>query len=102
MAAIALELQAFGCGTVQGAGHTGKPGDDSPRAPSPGLPLEEATSARAREGLRRAQRERKRARLLDVLSMVEKAGSFFQDETRLETNPRVGFCWMRKGKHKPL
>ena len=34
--------------------------------------------------------------------MVERAGSFFQDETRLETNPRVGFCWMRKGKHKPL
>jgi putative transposase len=47
-------------------------------------------------------KERKRARLLDVLSMVEKAGSFFQDETRLETNPRVGFCWMRKGKQKPL
>jgi len=47
-------------------------------------------------------KERKRARLLDVLSMVEKAGSFFQDETRLETNPRVGFYWMRKGKQKPL
>ena len=47
-------------------------------------------------------KERKRARHLDVLSMVEKAGSFFQDETRLETNPRVGFCWMRKGKQKPL
>jgi transposase len=47
-------------------------------------------------------KERKRARLSDVLSMVEKAGSFFQDETRLETNPRVGFCWMRKGKQRPL
>ena len=34
--------------------------------------------------------------------MVEKAGSFFQDETRLEINPRVGFCWMRKGKQRPL
>lgn len=47
-------------------------------------------------------KERKRGRLSDVLSMVEKAGSFFQDETRLETNPRVGFCWMRKGKQRPL
>src|SRR5215203_3679384 len=56
MAALALELQAFGRGTVQGAGHPGKPGDGSPRAPWPGLPLEEAASGRAREGLRRAQR----------------------------------------------
>jgi transposase len=47
-------------------------------------------------------REQKRRRLLDVLSMLEQAGSFFQDETRLETNPKVGFCWMRKGKQKPL
>jgi len=46
--------------------------------------------------------EHKRARLEDVLSMVEEAGSFFQDETKLETNPKVGFCWMRKGKQKPL
>jgi putative transposase len=23
-------------------------------------------------------------------------------ETKLELNPRVGFCWMRKGKQKPL
>ena len=44
------------------------------------------------------QQEQKRRRLLDVLSMVKKAGAFFQDETRLETNPKVGFCWMRKGK----
>jgi putative transposase len=43
-------------------------------------------------------REQKRRRLLDVLSMVKQAGSFFQDETRLETNPKVGFCWMRKGR----
>jgi transposase len=46
--------------------------------------------------------EQKRARLQDILSMVKSAGSFFQDETRLETNPKVGFCWMRKGKQKPL
>src|SRR5919112_1724592 len=41
--------------------------------------------------------EQKRARLEDVLQMTEQeAGSFFQDETKLETNPKVGFCWMRK------
>jgi hypothetical protein len=34
--------------------------------------------------------------------MVERVGSFFQDETRLQTNLKVGFCWMGKGKHKPL
>jgi hypothetical protein len=34
--------------------------------------------------------------------MVEQAGAFFQDETRLETNPKVGLCWMRKGKQRPL
>jgi len=48
------------------------------------------------------QREQKRSRLKDILLMAEKAGSFFQDETRLETNPKVGFCWMRKGKQRPL
>lgn len=48
------------------------------------------------------RREQKRTRLEDVLSMVKEAGSFFQDETRLETNPKVGFCWMRKGKQRPL
>jgi putative transposase len=48
------------------------------------------------------QREQKRRRLEDVLSMVKEAGSFFQDETRLKTNPKVGFCWMRKGKQRPL
>ena len=47
-------------------------------------------------------REQKRRRLLDVLSMVKQAGAFFQDETRLETNPKVGFCWMRKGSQKRL
>ena len=34
--------------------------------------------------------------------MTEEAASFFQDETKLETNPKVGFCWMRKGRQKPL
>jgi putative transposase len=48
------------------------------------------------------QRERKRRRLSDILSMVEQAGAFFQDETRLETNPKVGLCWMRKGTQRPL
>ena len=48
------------------------------------------------------QREQKRRRLLDVLSIVKEAGSFFQDETRLETNPKVGLCWMRKGNQRPL
>jgi putative transposase len=48
------------------------------------------------------QREQKRARLEDVLLMAKKAGSFFQDETRLETNPKVGFCWMRKGSQRRL
>lgn len=48
------------------------------------------------------QREQKQRRLLDVVSMVKEAGSFFQDETRLETNPKVGLCWMRKGKQRPL
>jgi putative transposase len=47
-------------------------------------------------------KKQKRQRLEDILSMVKSAGSFFQDETRMETNPKVGFCWMRKGKQKPL
>jgi putative transposase len=48
------------------------------------------------------QLEQKRARLSDVLQMMEEAASFFQAETKLETNPKVGFCWMRRGKQKPL
>jgi transposase len=49
------------------------------------------------------QIEQKHARLEDVVQMTEEeAGSFFQDETKLQTNPKVGFCWMRKGKQKPL
>ena len=49
--------------------------------------------------------EQKRARLEDLRRMTqeEEAGSFFQDETKLETNPKVGFSsWMRTGKQKPL
>ena len=47
--------------------------------------------------------QQKRARLEDVRRMTrEEAASFFQDETKLETNPKVGFCWMRRGKQKPL
>jgi putative transposase len=48
------------------------------------------------------QVEHKRARLEDVLQMTEEAGSFFQDETKLETNPKVGLCWMRKGMQRRL
>jgi hypothetical protein len=39
---------------------------------------------------------------LDILSMLKQAGSFFQDETRLETNPKVGLCWLRKGSQRRL
>lgn len=49
------------------------------------------------------QIEEKRERLGDVRKMTEEeAASFFQDETKLETNPKVGFCWMRKGRQRPL
>jgi len=48
------------------------------------------------------RQQQKRARLEGVLSMAEKAGAFFQDETKLETNPRVGFCWMRRGRQRRL
>ena len=49
------------------------------------------------------QIEDKRERLSDVQRMTEEeACSFFQDETKLEANPKVGFCWMRRGKQKPL
>jgi putative transposase len=44
----------------------------------------------------------KRKRLEEILKMLQREWSFFQDETKLETNPRVGFCWMRKGKQKRL
>jgi putative transposase len=44
----------------------------------------------------------KRKRLEEILKMLQREWSFFQDETKLETNPRVGFCWMRKGVQKRL
>jgi putative transposase len=44
----------------------------------------------------------KRERLQEVLQMLRRERSFFQDETKLETNPKVGFCWMRKGKQRKL
>ena len=48
--------------------------------------------------------KQKRKRLKEVLKMLqeEHKASFFQDETKVQTNPKVGFCWMRKGKHKLL
>jgi transposase len=46
--------------------------------------------------------QEKRKRLQEILKMLEREYSFFQDETKLETNPRVGFCWMPKGKQKRL
>lgn len=49
------------------------------------------------------QIEDKRERLEDVQRMTEEeACSFFQDETKLEANPKVGFCWMRRGRQRPL
>jgi len=46
--------------------------------------------------------EQKRERLQQILKMLRHRGSFFQDETKIETNPRVGFAWMRKGKQRRL
>ena len=44
----------------------------------------------------------KRKRLEDVLQLLQRECSFFQNETKLETNPKVGFCWMPKGKQRKL
>ncbi len=44
----------------------------------------------------------KRKRLQEVLEMLRRELSFFQDETKLELNSKVGFCWMRKAKQKRL
>ncbi len=47
--------------------------------------------------------EQKRERLQQILKMLrEQKASFFQDETKLETNPRVGFTWIRKGEQRRL
>jgi putative transposase len=44
----------------------------------------------------------KRKRLEEILGMLQREWSFFQDETKLELNPKVGFCWMRRGEQKRL
>ncbi len=44
----------------------------------------------------------KRKRLEAIVEMLRREWSFFQDETKLELNPRVGFRRMRKGKQKHL
>jgi len=48
----------------------------------------------------------KRRRLRAILELLQERargeGSFFQDETKLELNPRVGFAWMRKGRQREL
>ena len=42
--------------------------------------------------------QQKRKRLQEILkNLLRREWSFFQDETKLELNPRVGFCWMRRG-----
>lgn len=50
--------------------------------------------------------EQKRQRLLQILKGLQELargeGFFFQDETKLELNPRVGFAWMRRGKQQKL
>lgn len=49
------------------------------------------------------QIQEKQTRLKDVQRMTkEEVCSLFQDETKLETNPKVGLCWMRRGRQKPL
>jgi hypothetical protein len=47
-------------------------------------------------------REQKRTRLEDILSMVLSRRRVRSFRTRLETNPEVGSCWMRKGEQRPL
>lgn len=50
--------------------------------------------------------EQKRQRLLALLEVLRQLaqgeGFFFQDETKLELNPRVGFAWMRRGQQQQL
>ena len=47
--------------------------------------------------------QQKRKRLQEILkNLLRREWSFFQDETKLELNPRVGFCWMRRGEQKRL
>jgi len=50
--------------------------------------------------------DEKRQRLWAILQLLRELargeGAFFQDETKRELNPRVGFAWMRKGKQQEL
>jgi putative transposase len=100
-----LELQAARCAASQGKGKARlrEPGDRAPRAAPPGLPLEEAAPRPARERLRRADhREARQARGCPANDGAG-GGLFFPGRIpKLETNPKVGFCWMRRGKQKPL
>lgn len=50
--------------------------------------------------------KQKRQRLLAILEalrqLADGEGFFFQDETKLDLNPRLGFAWMRRGRQKLL
>lgn len=50
--------------------------------------------------------EQKRQRLLEILALLQRLASseglFFQDETKLDLNPRMGFAWMRRGQQQLL
>jgi len=50
--------------------------------------------------------EQKRQRLQAIRQLFQDLargeGFFFQDETKVELNPRVGFAWMRKGQQQEL
>ena len=50
--------------------------------------------------------EEKLERLRAILKLLRELSRcevlFFQDETKLELNPRVGFAWMRKGRQQEL
>jgi transposase len=100
--ALALELQTPRRGVAQGASRRGEPGDHSPQAPSPGFSLEKAATPPARERPRAAKGAKARETPRRRANGGKSGLVLFQHETRLETNPKVGFCWMRKGKHKPL
>ena len=48
------------------------------------------------------QKRRRLLQILKILRELVRAGFFFQDETRLDLNPRVGFAWMRRGRQQQL
>ena len=49
------------------------------------------------------QKRQRLLRILTVLRQLARAeGFFFQDETKLDLNPKVGFAWMRRGRQQPL